>query len=150
MHESSLRLQVPQRHTYTHLMQTCCWSVLIQIVQRKKNVTNAIMHVLATKMKHCKWETRCNLMKVIFYLIQKLKIMTPSILVLFLDALARPDICPKLYSWRKICHVEKFQLSMYINCGEIENFSTCGEISDVSTWQMWRNLKFSTYGMCVM
>ena len=27
--------------------------------------------------------------------------------------------------WRKICHVEKFQLFMYDNCGEIENFSTC-------------------------
>ena len=57
----------------------------------------------------------------------------------------RPDICHeyhKLYSWRKNCHVEKFQLSMYDNCGEIENFSTCGEISDVSTWQMWRNLNF--------
>ena len=26
-------------------------------------------------------------------------------------------------------HVEKFQLSTYDNCGEIENFSTCGEIS---------------------
>ena len=42
----------------------------------------------------------------------------------------RPDICHeyhKLYSWRKNCHVEKFQLSMYDNCGEIENFSTCGE-----------------------
>ena len=24
----------------------------------------------------------------------------------------------------KNCHVEKFQLSMYDNCGEIENFST--------------------------
>ena len=40
--------------------------------------------------------------------------------------------------WKKNCHVEKFQLSRYDNCGEIENFSTCGEISDVSTWQMWR------------
>ena len=52
-----------------------------------------------------------------------------------LDDMLRSDICHeyhKLYSWRKICHVEKFQLSMYINCGEIENFSTCGEISDVS------------------
>ena len=29
----------------------------------------------------------------------------------------------------KNCNVEKFQLSMYENCGEIENFSTCGEIS---------------------
>ena len=38
---------------------------------------------------------------------------------------------------------------MHIDRGEIENFSTCGDISDVSTWQMWRNLKFSTYGMCV-
>jgi len=50
----------------------------------------------------------------------------------------------------KNCHVEKLQLSMYDNCGEIENFSTFGEISDVSIWQMWRNLKFSTYGMRVM
>ena len=35
----------------------------------------------------------------------------------------------ELYSWRKNCHVEKFQLTMYDNCGEIENFSTSGEIS---------------------
>ena len=44
----------------------------------------------------------------------------------------RAHICHEyheLYSWRKNCHVEKFQLSMYDNCGEIENFSTCGEIS---------------------
>ena len=44
----------------------------------------------------------------------------------------RPDICHEyheLYLWRKNCCVEKFQLSMYDNCGEIENFSTCGEIS---------------------
>ena len=49
-----------------------------------------------------------------------------------LNYASRPDICHKyheLYSWRKNCHVEKFQLSMYDNCGEIENFSTCGEIS---------------------
>ena len=47
----------------------------------------------------------------------------------------RPDICHEyheLYSWRKNCNVEKFQLSLYDNCGEIENLSTCGEISDVS------------------
>ena len=46
--------------------------------------------------------------------------------------LVRAHICHGhhgLYSWRKNCHVEKFQLSMYDNCGEIENFSTCGEIS---------------------
>ena len=44
----------------------------------------------------------------------------------------RADICHEyheLYSWIKNCHVEKFQLSMYDNCGEIENFSTYGEIS---------------------
>ena len=44
----------------------------------------------------------------------------------------RAHICHKyhkLYLWRKNCHVERFQLSMYDNCGEIENFSTCGEIS---------------------
>ena len=27
--------------------------------------------------------------------------------------------------------MEQFQLSMYDNCGEIENFSTCGKISDL-------------------
>ena len=29
---------------------------------------------------------------------------------------------------KKLSYMEKFQLSMYDNCGEIENFSTCGEI----------------------
>ena len=56
--------------------------------------------------------------------------------LLYVTYTYRPDICHEyheLYSWRKNCHVEKFQLSMYDNCGEIENFSTCGEISDVST-----------------
>ena len=33
----------------------------------------------------------------------------------------------------KNCHLEKFQLPMYDNFGEIENFSTGGEISDVAT-----------------
>ena len=32
----------------------------------------------------------------------------------------------------KICQLEKFQLSIYDNYGEIENFSTCGEV--------WKNL----------
>ena len=32
--------------------------------------------------------------------------------------------------------MEKFQPSMYDNCGEIENFSTYGEISDVSSLHM--------------
>ena len=45
----------------------------------------------------------------------------------------RPDICHELYSWGKKWLVEKYQLSMYDNCGEFEPFSTCGEISDVST-----------------
>ena len=48
----------------------------------------------------------------------------------------RPDICHEyheLYSWRKNCHVEKFQLSMYEYCGDFEIFSTCENISDVST-----------------
>ena len=44
--------------------------------------------------------------------------------------------------WRKICHVEKFQIYMHERFGEIWNFSTCGVISNFSTWQMWRNLKF--------
>ena len=47
-------------------------------------------------------------------------------------AVGKADICHKyheLYSRRKNCHAEKFQLSMYDTCGEIENFSTCGEIS---------------------
>ena len=35
----------------------------------------------------------------------------------------RAHICQEyheLYLWRKNCHVEKFYLSMYDNCGEIE------------------------------
>ena len=51
-------------------------------------------------------------------------------------AVGKADICHKyhkLYSRRKNFHAEKFQLSMYDNCGEIENFSTSGEILDVST-----------------
>ena len=44
--------------------------------------------------------------------------------------------------WRKICHVEKFQISMRGKCGEIWNFSTCGVISNFAIWKMWRNLKF--------
>ena len=44
--------------------------------------------------------------------------------------------------WRKICHVEKFQIYMHDRCGEIWNFSTFGVISNFSTWQMWRNLTF--------
>ena len=56
-----------------------------------------------------------------------------------------PHICHIYHiwdMWRKICHVEKFQISMHDRCGEIWNFSTCGVISNFSTWQMWRNLKF--------
>ena len=56
-----------------------------------------------------------------------------------------PHIC-HLYHlpdmWRKICHVEKFQISMRDKCGEIWNFSTCGVISNFAIWKMWRNLKF--------
>ena len=77
-----------------------------------------------------------------------------------------PDICHKYHKldmWRKIFHVEKFQIYMHDRCGKIWNFSTCGVISNFSTlwrcgeiwhfstcwvisnfstWQMWRNLKF--------
>ena len=44
--------------------------------------------------------------------------------------------------WRKVCHVEKFQIYMHERCGEIWNFSTCKVISNLYTWQMWRHLKF--------
>ena len=56
-----------------------------------------------------------------------------------------PDICHKYHKldmWRKICHVEKFQIYMHDRCGEIWNFSTCRVISNFCTWQMWRNLTF--------
>ena len=56
---------------------------------------------------------------------------------------AIPHICRKYHKWdmwRKICHVEKFQ--MHERCGKIWNFSTCGVISNFSTCQMWRILKF--------
>ena len=55
------------------------------------------------------------------------------------------DICHKYHKldmWRKICHVEKFQIYMHDRCGEIWNFSTFGVISNFSTWQMRRNLTF--------
>ena len=45
-------------------------------------------------------------------------------------------------SGEKICHMEKFQLSMHDDCGEIRNISMCGVISDFSTQQMWQNMKF--------
>ena len=83
----------------------------------------------------------CNRLLQDIYRAQKLEISSIKN-----GVMPRPDICHEyheLYSWRKKCQkkMEKFQLSMYGKCGEIENFSTCGEISDVSTWQMWRNLK---------
>ena len=56
-----------------------------------------------------------------------------------------PDICHGSHGYirgEKICHVEKFQISMHDRCGEFWNFSTCGVISHLSTWQMWRNLNF--------
>ena len=58
---------------------------------------------------------------------------------------SRPDICHEyheLYLWRKNCHVEKFQLSMYKNCGDIENFSTCEEIFNFPTIVIHGKLKF--------
>ena len=59
----------------------------------------------------------------------------------------RPDICPEnheLYLWGKNCHVEKFQLSMYDNCGEIEIFSTCGEIQMSFISLRWLNLAWTS------
>ena len=41
--------------------------------------------------------------------------------------------------WRKICNVEKFDISKCYRCGEIWSFSTCGAISNLSTWQLWEN-----------
>ena len=55
-----------------------------------------------------------------------------------------PHICHLYhqYIWREICHVEKFQISKCDRYGEIWSFSTYGEISNISTSQMWTNLKF--------
>ena len=47
-----------------------------------------------------------------------------------------------IYRWRKIGHVEKFQISIHNICGEIRNFARFGGISKFYTWHMWRNLKF--------
>ena len=44
--------------------------------------------------------------------------------------------------WRKICHVEKFQISLRDKCGEIWYFSTWGVFSNIAIWKMWINLKF--------
>ena len=43
-----------------------------------------------------------------------------------------PDICHGSHGYirgEKICHVEKFQISMHDRCGEILHFSTCEEFS---------------------
>ena len=38
--------------------------------------------------------------------------------------------------------MDKFQLAMHDNCGEIWQLSTCGVFLNFSTWQMWSNMKF--------
>ena len=50
-----------------------------------------------------------------------------------------------IYRWRKIGHVEKFQISIHNRCGEIRNFAKFGGISKFYTWQMWRHLKFTLF-----
>ena len=42
---------------------------------------------------------------------------------------------------QEMTHLENFQISPHITCGEIWNYSTCGEISEFSTPVMWRHLK---------
>ena len=47
-----------------------------------------------------------------------------------------PHICHKYHKWdmwRKMCHVEKFQIYMHDRCGEIWNFSTWRVISNFTT-----------------
>ena len=47
-----------------------------------------------------------------------------------------PHICHKVHMWdmwRKICHVEKFQISIHDKCGEIWNFSKS---------VMWKHSRF--------
>ena len=46
-----------------------------------------------------------------------------------------PDIGHKYHKWdmwRKICHVEKFQIYTHDRCGKIWNFSACGVILNFS------------------
>ena len=51
-----------------------------------------------------------------------------------------------------ICHVKKCQISPHERCGEIWNSPHLAyrDIWNVSTCQMWKNLKFSTSFMSVM
>ena len=61
--------------------------------------------------------------------------------------------------WFDASHFYKMKFSQHIyipdicrRYGKIWKFSTSVmvEMSDFSTWQMWRNLKLSTSGICVM
>ena len=53
--------------------------------------------------------------------------------------------------WRKICHVEKFQISLRDKYGEIWYISTWGVFSNIAIWKMWINLKFlHIWHICVM
>ena len=68
---------------------------------------------------------------------------------------------PRIYPWRKICHVEKFEISPHDRCGEfpisphlsyeeIRNYSICGEFLDFSTSVMLEIWYFSTLQICMV
>ena len=45
-------------------------------------------------------------------------------------------------------HAEEFQLFPHNRCGKMWNFAKFGEILHISTWQMWRNPKFTLFCCC--
>ena len=113
------------------------WALDLPIVPKEKNRLLSILHFhSATESQTNRWSTSSSS---------------------FSPSFNTPDICHGNHE-RKICHVEKFHISVHDRCGEISNFSTCGlishsphercgeiwnfstcgVISNVFTWQMWR------------
>ena len=45
-------------------------------------------------------------------------------------------------------HAEEFQLFPHNRCGKMWNFAKFGGILHISTWQMWRNPKFTLFCCC--
>ena len=45
-------------------------------------------------------------------------------------------------------HAEEFQIFPHNICGEMWNFAKFGGISHISTWQVWRNTKFTLFCCC--
>ena len=111
-------------------------------------------------MKHCEWYLRTYLAwrKKPFpesFCTWKVFIRNVLVFVPMLRRYFRPDICHEyheLYLWKKNCHVEKFQLSIYDNCGKIEKkisakWST--NCDSLTVFDLYNSSALSKWSWCV-